>query len=235
MEAIILAGGLGTRLQAAVPDLPKPMAPVAGRPFLSWLLDYLGKRGFHHVILSVGYRHKDIVDYFGCRHGSITLSYALESTPLGTGGAILNALEQAKESQIFIINGDTFLALDYRAMLRHHEATSAQFTMAVRQMNDISRYGRVVTQGTRLVGFEEKSATGAGLINAGVYLFNRTIFSGHKLLKKFSLELDFLPALLDSTYVSIFVTAGYFIDIGIPEDYQRAKLELPAMLTRRAN
>lgn len=230
MEAIILAGGRGTRLQAAVPGLPKPMAPVEGRPFLSWLLDYLGEQGFDHVILSVGYRHKDIIDHFGYRHGSIILNYAVEDTPLGTGGAVLKSLEHTEEGRVFIVNGDTFLALDYPAMLRYHEATGAQFTMSARQVNDVSRYGRVVTQGSRLVSLEEKSSAGMGLINAGVYLLNRTIFSGQKLPKTFSLERDFLPAQLDSTYVSIFVTPGYFIDIGVPEDYQRAQLELPAML-----
>lgn len=231
MEVIILAGGLGTRLQAAVPDLPKPMAPIAGRPFLSWLLDYLGKQGVRHAILSVGYRHNDIIDHFGYCHGSITLSYAVENIPLGTGGAVLNALEYTRKNQVFIVNGDTFLALDYLAMLRHHEATESQFTMAVRQVNDISRYGRVVIQGSRLAGLEEKSAAGSGLINAGVYLFNRNLFSGQKLSKAFSLERDFLPARLGGTFASVFVASGYFIDIGVPEDYQRAKLELPAMLT----
>ena len=230
MEAIILAGGLGTRLQATVPDLPKPLAPIGGRPFLSWLLDYLEKQGISHVILSVGYRHKGIVKHFGCRYGSISLSYAVEDAPLGTGGAVLNALEYTEEGSIFIVNGDTFLAMDYLAMLRYHEATKAQLTMAVRQVNDVSRYGRVITQGQRLVSLEEKSSVGAGLINAGVYLLNRAIFSGQKLPEAFSLERDFLPAQLDRACASFFVTSGYFIDIGVPEDYQRAQLELPAML-----
>lgn len=230
MEVIILAGGLGTRLQNAVPDLPKPLAPIGGRPFLSWLLDYLEKQGVSHAILSVGYRHKDIVKHFGCRYGSISLSYAVEDMPLGTGGAVLNALKYLKEDLIFIVNGDTFLAMDYMAMLQHHEDTKAQITVAVRQVKDVSRYGRVVTQGTSLVSLEEKSPAGSGLINAGVYLLNRAIFSDKKFPESFSLERDFLPAQLDHECASFFVVPGYFIDIGVPDDYQRAQLELPAML-----
>ena len=120
MEAIVLAGGLGTRLRARVGDRPKPMAEVAGRPFLALLLDYLEVQGFTRVVLSVGYRREAISGYFGARSGGIDLHYAVEAEPLGTGGAITHALAESLEDPLWVLNGDTMLHLDYQAMLAAH-------------------------------------------------------------------------------------------------------------------
>jgi len=226
LEGIILAGGLGTRLSDAVPGLPKPMVPVAGRPFLSLLLDYLDGAGFSHVILSVGHLAETIISHFGDRHGHIELEYAVESSPLGTGGAVLHAMARCRDDSFFVINGDTFLALDYTAMQTRHLASGADFTMAARDVADVSRYGRIVLTDGRPSCMEEKSAVGPGLVNAGVYIFERRFFAGLISDTPSSLERDIIAPRLPRVSSGIFATTGYFIDIGIPADYLRAQTEL---------
>lgn len=226
LEGIILAGGLGTRLRDTVPGLPKPMAPVAQRPFLAWLLDYLEGQGFDHIVLSIGYLGRNISEYFGNRHGNINLDYVVEASPLGTGGAMLGASEKCRWNPFFVINGDTFLAQDYSAMHAQHTAAKASFTMAIREVEDVSRYGRIVLKGNKLVSLEEKSAAGPGQVNAGVYLFERSFIADVRLAAPCSLERDIIaPGLLQSN-CQAFTSNGYFIDIGVPSDYQRAQLEL---------
>lgn len=226
LEGIILAGGLGTRLRDTVPGLPKPMAPVGQQPFLAWLLDYLDSQGFDHIVLSIGYLGETITEYFGNRYRNISIDYAMEVSPLGTGGATLGAIGKCRGSPFFVINGDTFLALDYRAMHAQHITSQASFTMAAREVEDVSRYGRIVLDGTKLVSLEEKSAAGPGRANAGVYLFDRSFFADVRLAGPCSLERDIIaPSLLQSN-CRAFTSKGYFIDIGIPADYQRAQIEL---------
>ena len=226
LEGIVLAGGLGTRLRDTVPGLPKPMAPIAGRPFLSCLLDYLGAEGFDHIVLSIGHLGTIISDYFGDRYRNIDISYALESSPLGTGGATLGAMGQCRENPFFVINGDTFLAHDYKAMHARHMAARANFSMAIRDVEDVSRYGRVVLEGDTPVRLEEKSAAGPGWVNAGVYLFDRSFFAGLHFDGPCSLERDIIAPGLSRANSRAFATSGYFIDIGVPADYQRAQVEL---------
>jgi D-glycero-alpha-D-manno-heptose 1-phosphate guanylyltransferase len=226
MEAIVLAGGLGTRLRDTVPGLPKPMAPVAGRPFLCWLLDHLERAGFEHIVLSVGHLAESIIDHFGNRHGRIELEYAVESSPLGTGGAVLHAMAQCRQDSFFVINGDTFLALDYPAMQVAHLASGADFTMAVREVDDVSRYGRIILTNGRPSKMEEKSAVGPGLVNAGVYLFERRYLANIGGGTQCSLEKDIIAPRLARGCSGAFPTTGYFIDIGIPTDFLRAQTEM---------
>lgn len=230
MEAIVLAGGFGTRLRQVVPDLPKPMAPVAGRPFLAFLLEYLETQGIREVILSVGYRHEVIREFFGTQYRSIILRYSIETEPLGTGGGLRQSLELAPASPLFVINGDTFLKMDYQDMMRAHEASAAAITLALRQVEDTSRYGAVEIQNDRIVRFIEKGDGGPGWINSGVYLLPADLFRPYDLPKVFSLEDDFLYPFIEQLQPAAYCASDYFIDIGSPEEYQRAQEELPKQM-----
>ena len=177
MEAIILAGGFGTRLQHVVSDVPKPMAPVAGRPFLEYLLDRLASCHFDHVVLSTGYMHDKIEQHFGQAYRGIALSYAHESSPLGTGGGIRNALEQCHEETVTVLNGDTLFEVDFSSLAAFHRSHGGDLTIVLRQVGDTSRYGSVsVDAAGRIVSFAEKGeAKGAGLINGGIYALNKRL------------------------------------------------------------
>ena len=225
--AIVLAGGFGTRLQSVVRDLPKPMAEVAGRPFLTYVLDELAAHGFSQAILSTGYMHECIEDYFGGRYGSLSISYAREVEPLGTGGGIWNAMQQSAVEYTFVCNGDTLFRADWDALERlvlQHDAPA----LALRRVDDVSRYGCVEVSGEgRILHFAEKGgAAGAGYINAGVSLLPRSLFAGYRVGERFSFEKDILEKRVPVQPVYADVSDGYFIDIGIPEDYMRAQKEL---------
>jgi D-glycero-alpha-D-manno-heptose 1-phosphate guanylyltransferase len=222
-QAIILAGGLGTRLRAVVPDLPKPLAPVAGRPFLAWVLDALAAHGFESVTLSVGYRHELITAAIGQTWQGMAVRYAIEDEPLGTGGAIRHALAHTDAAQIYVLNGDTFLDLDYAAMLHAHQEASAQISIAAVPVEDIGRYGGLGLEGGCVSAFLEKGGRGVGLINGGTYLISRNLFDTFSLPPRFSFEADILQAHVKTLAPRAFATDGLFIDMGIPEDYARAQ------------
>ena len=223
-EAIVLAGGLGTRLRSVVPDLPKPMAPVAGRPFLELLLGSLEARGFGHVVLSLGYKAGLIVDHFGERFGGITLKYAVESAPLGTGGALRQSLSLCVADHVFVFNGDTFLDLDF-ALLEAQWQRHRHPIIVGRQVEDTQRYGRLSVDGGRVTRIES-GVSGPGLINAGCYVLPADILASGPALERFSFETEFLAGAVTHSHFEIVVSGGHFIDIGIPEDYLRAQTEL---------
>src|SRR6516225_9536214 len=191
MEAIILAGGLGTRLAERIQGIPKSMAPVGGRPFLEILLNQLEHCGCSRVVLSVGYLREIIQSHFGESYGRMQVTYAVEETPLGTGGAIRRALSIVSEDAALVLNGDTFLDADYAAMMWCHREFAAAMTMAVTRQLNIERYGGVIVKDSRVAGFEEKVHRGPGWINAGVYVLNRNISWPEGLGEKFSFEKDF--------------------------------------------
>jgi D-glycero-alpha-D-manno-heptose 1-phosphate guanylyltransferase len=222
-QAIILAGGLGTRLKSVVPDLPKPMAPVAGRPFLAWVLDRLIDAGFDRAVLAVGYRHEVIRDHFGDDYRGMALRYSIEDTPLGTGGAIRLAADQVTALPVFVLNGDTYLELDYGAMLAAHRQSRASLSVAVCRVSDVSRYGALEFEGDHIHGFLEKGRAGPGFINAGVYLFSSEILRQIPVGVSFSFEQQLLVPHVGELRPLAFLTAGRFIDIGIPEDFERAQ------------
>jgi D-glycero-alpha-D-manno-heptose 1-phosphate guanylyltransferase len=226
VEAIVLAGGLGTRLAARLSGVPKPMAPVAGRPFLEILLNQLADAGCGRVLLSVGHLGAVIQDYFGASFRNMEVDYAVEESPLGTGGAIRLALVQTTEKAVLVLNGDTFLDADYDAMMRFHADAGATLTMAVARQADISRYGGVVVKAGRVVSFEEKGRTGPGWINAGAYVLQRDIAWPAHLPEKFSFERDFLAPEIDRIRPAAYEVEGFFLDIGVPEDLDRAQTEL---------
>ena len=223
MEAIVLAGGLGTRLRSVVADLPKAMAPVAGRPFLEHLLDLLVEAGFESAILAVGYRSEAIRGHFGERYRDMPLTYSIENHPLGTGGAIRLALRSATARDVFVVNGDTLADVDFRSMLEAHRSAVAAMTIAVHEVPDTARYGSLVLDGDRIQGFREKGRHGPGWINAGVYVVPRSLFEHARPPDAFSFESDFLVPSIDSLKPLAFPTRGLFIDIGVPDDYTRAQ------------
>jgi D-glycero-alpha-D-manno-heptose 1-phosphate guanylyltransferase len=230
MKAIILVGGFGTRLQSVISDVPKPMAPIADQPFLAYLLLYLKKRGITHVIFSVHYLREQIVSFFGSDFHGMRIDYVVESEPLGTGGAMVHSLSFIEATEpVFVLNGDTFVKLDYRAMYADHIARHSRLTFALREVADCSRYGKVVTDDQHIISFQEKGAAGRGYINAGVYLMNPDLFNAFTLPAKFSFEADFIFPYLSALRPRYFQAKDYFIDIGIPDDYARAQRELPLM------
>jgi len=223
MEAIILAGGFGTRLKSVVTDLPKAMAPIRGRPFLALLLDALADAGFASVILAVGYKSEAIREHFGERYRSLRLNYSVEKTALGTGGAIRLALEQVSDSPVFVLNGDTYLQLDFRAMREAHLAADAPLTVAVKPVADTGRYGALDVERGHIRRIAEKGRTGPGLINAGVYLLNARLLARYPLPQAFSFESDFLMTQVEELRPLAFTAGGIFIDIGVPDDYALAQ------------
>ncbi len=227
-ECIVLAGGMGTRLKPVVSDLPKPMAEVAGKPFLDYIFQYLFKHGVCKTILSVGYKHETILDKYGTFYKNIALNYAIEKEPLGTGGGIRLALEQCSSDHVFILNGDTFFDVSLNDMLEAHLKKEADLTIAVKYMEDFERYGCIqFDEKERVTAFKEKQQTKAGFINGGVYIVKKSFLMSLALPSKFSFESNVMEVCFTEAnfYVYTGSSSRYFIDIGIPEDYQKAQIE----------
>ncbi len=222
MTAIILAGGLGTRLRPVISDIPKCMAPIKGIPFLAYILNKLSKNGFNNIIIAVSYLRQYIISYFGNRFNGISISYSIEEEPLGTGGAILKALQLTKEDNIFILNGDTYFDIDYKKLI----INKYDFVLAAKFVSNVSRYGKLIVKDDRVINFGEKGPIQSGLINGGVYFLNKKSILNFNFEKKFSWEKDFLEKYINSVYISYIKYDNFFIDIGIPEDYTKANLLL---------
>lgn len=232
-EAIVLAGGFGTRLRSVVHDLPKPMAPVDGKPFLAYLLDYLAKQGFGHVVLSTGYMHEKIASHFGESHKGMRLSYAVENEPLGTGGGMMNAMQLCEDDEMAVLNGDTLFRVDYAELERCFRTHHADLAVVLRRVDDTSRYGSVsLCHDGRIEAFAEKAAsTGSGLINGGIYMLRRALFAkcGFDKIERFSFEKDLMQPFATRMPFYGLASNAYFIDIGIPKDYSRAQAEFPTL------
>lgn len=229
MQALILCGGLGTRLKEAVPDLPKSMAPIRGKPFLEILLRSLAKKGVRDFVLATGHLSEAIESY--CEGGAcwdVRIRYSREPAPLGTGGAVKLA-EPLLGDRFLVLNGDTFVDLDPAALEAKLDATGAPLVMLLRRVPAPERYGAVVTDGEgRVISFTEKGVKGGSLINAGVYLVRKEALALIEPGKAVSLEKEWMPTLLarraeGAPGIHGVETDGLFIDIGIPEDYRRAQ------------
>ena len=224
MECIVLAGGLGTRLQSVVENVPKCMAPVNGKPFLHYVFDYLEQQGCTRVILSLGYKHEYVLQWLKTEQRSFIVAHVIEATPLGTGGGIQLAMQQAKEDNVFVLNGDTMFRADLKEQEEFHTTKKATTTLALKSMRQFDRYGVVnVDEEGRITSFEEKQYKDEGLINGGVYLINREAFLQKQLPEKFSFEKDYLEAFVSEGNFYGYSSDGYFIDIGIPTDYKQAQ------------
>lgn len=214
MQAIVLAGGLGTRLRSVVQDLPKPMVPINGKPFLAFVLEYLKKQGITEIILSVSYKYELIQEYFKDEFYGMKLHYNIEKELLGTGGAIKDALKLVK-NEVYVLNGDTLFDIDLKKLI----LSSSKICIALKQMQNFDRYGTVnVDDQGFATSFEEKVFKKRGLINGGVYLLRKNIFDEFNLEEKFSFE-EFLQENYKTLKIQTQIFDDYFIDIGIPEDY----------------
>ena len=234
MRALILAGGFGTRLSAVVKDVPKPMAPVAGRPFLEFVIGRLKTQGIKDIVLLTGHKSDAIEEHFGDgRNFGVSISYSVEREPLGTGGAIKLAAGAFPGDQDFIVlNGDTYFNADCRALMDFHRANKSLLTLSLKYMEDLSRYGSVsVTKDYRVEGFREKinaPSPSGGYINGGVMAMSGSALSHFRGSGILSIEKEVMPGLLETGRIFGLPFGGKFIDIGIPEDYGSAQEKLPA-------
>lgn len=226
-EAIILAGGFGTRLQAVVNDVPKPMAPINDIPFLNYVFDYLKYYQIEHVVLSTGYLADKISEYYKNEFNGIRISYAKEETPLGTGGGIRLALEKCHTKHVLVLNGDSFFDVNLNQYFNQHTSFHSDCSLALRKVSNAARYGTIKLGNGYIKAFKEKdSIEKEGLINGGVYIINRELFLNKtEVLKPFSIEKDFFETRINELNLMGFEYDGYFIDIGIPEDYNKAQID----------
>jgi D-glycero-alpha-D-manno-heptose 1-phosphate guanylyltransferase len=226
-EAIILAGGLGTRLRSAVPDLPKCLAPVNGKPFIAYVTGYLQQQGIQHFIFALGYKSEAfdnfLQEYLPLRNYTLSI----EDEPLGTGGAVQLACKHAKGNDILATNGDTLFKAKLNTLSLFHHQQIAECTLALKPMVDFNRYGVVVLNENGVIeSFKEKQYFNKGLINGGMYILNVQKFKDKQLPVKFSFEKEYLEEYCIAGKFFGIQQDAYFIDIGIPEDYERAQKEL---------
>jgi len=225
LTAIILAGGFGTRLKHVVPDLPKPMAPILGRPFLEYIMDYWINQGVSHFILSVGYQKQVIMSHFSDEYNGASIEYSVENEPLGTGGGLLKASKNLSDS-FLLLNGDTFIEVNLNEMIDFHSNKKSDWTLSIIKLNQTDRYmGIEMNDNGKIISFTSTKDQKFQLANGGVYLINPSILKNKKLNHDIymSLEDELLPE-LSASGGNIFgiECLGKFIDIGVPKDYFRA-------------
>lgn len=220
MEVIVLAGGLGTRIKSVLPDVPKPMAPIHGRPFLEYLLDYLAASGITDAHLAVGYLGYLIKQHFGSTYKDIRLNYSNELSPLGTGGAVVKAAKAIDDEFFMVMNGDSYVDFDLEGLLANFYSHKRNM-ICVSWTADVSRFGKV-TFDERVKSFSEKSQSGGGYINAGIYILNRNIFSGRDDCA-FSLEDHLAKSISQYVFSPYVIIDADFIDIGTVGDLARAE------------
>lgn len=224
-EAIILAGGFGTRLRSVVSDVPKPMAPIDGKPFLHWLLDGLGRHGIKRIVLATGYMADKITNNLGTNYHGIKLAYSLETKPLGTGGALWQALNFCHSKRVFTLNGDTWLNAPLKKV--GESFPEADIVMSVREVSKQERFGGVDLKGDRVIGLTSRAKEQKQvLINAGLYVFKTDLPEHVSMPENFSLENDIF-AHPDNIDIRAYICHGSFLDIGTPEDYKKAQTLIP--------
>jgi NDP-sugar pyrophosphorylase family protein len=224
LTAAILAGGLGTRLRSALDDRPKVLAPVSGRPFLTYLLDMLRAACVRRVVLLTGYKGEQVETALGEYYQGMTLVYSAEASPLGTGGALRAALPQLDSPTILLLNGDSYCGMDLGAFAAFHRRSVADASIALTRVDDAGRFGRVETDAKgRVTAFAEKQpASGPGWINAGVYLLERGLIDEIPLGRPVSLERELLPAWIENKTVYGQRRTRPFLDVGTPESFLTA-------------
>ena len=232
-EAIVLAGGLGTRLQSVVADLPKSLAPIAGRPFLAYLLDYCRLQGIKKFILALGYKTEQIEEFVSSYLPADSFIFSVEDEPLGTGGAIYKACRSVSGEHAIVLNADTYFGVSFFDLAALHENLKDSCTLALKPMKSFDRYGAVeINEDNRVIGFSEKKFHTKGLINGGVYALSVASFLNRSFPSSFSFEKEYLQASFTEENIGGLISDTYFIDIGIPEDFNRAQTELMAMIPK---
>lgn len=230
MEAVVLAGGFGTRLKGCIDNIPKPLAPIDGKPFLCLLLDYLYANGVHRAVISTGYLAEKVEEAIGGRYHGMTVEYSVEDTPLGTGGGIKKALKMCRSNDVVVCNGDSFFDVNLFEMKRLHEKSGCDVTLAAKFIENAHRSGLLEFSQGRLRGFTENGVAPSGYINGGVYFIRRTLLEGVT-EDKFSFEKKILA---NKAYgIGVYESDGYFIDIGIPESYALAQKEKSRLVSSR--
>jgi len=231
-EGIVLAGGLGTRLRAVLPDLPKPLAPVAGKPFLGYLLAYLGREGLKRLVFALGYKAEAIQRWLTSQKWPFELEFVVEKEPLGTGGAIRYAWPRTTNPHVLVINGDTFCPAALAPFYQVHLQKGADVSLVSVSVSPADRYGTLqISPDGRIQAFQEKAPRRSGWINAGLYLISRTWWEKQVWPPAFSWEAYLQEALQRPMPPRLYahqLSDCPFIDIGIPEDYARAQTYLPA-------
>jgi D-glycero-alpha-D-manno-heptose 1-phosphate guanylyltransferase len=226
-EAIILAGGLGTRLRDTVTDLPKSMSPVAGMPFLKHVIRYLLSQGIEKFIFSLGYKHEVIEAFLEKDFPTLNYELSVEEELLGTGGAIFIACKRVTGKHMVVVNGDTIFKIDLQSLFQSHLNFKADCTLALKPMQDFNRYGVAeLNENFQVNKFREKQFYQAGDINGGIYMLNVENFLRLRIPEKFSFETDYLEKFYTEGNIYGVICDNYFIDIGIPEDFQKAQEEL---------
>lgn len=230
MQALILAGGFGTRLKTVVSEVPKPLAPIANKPFLFWLITYLQQQGVTNFIFSLGYLHQQVESFLKEEFPNLNYDCVIEKEPLGTGGAIKLCLEKANsEEDVLIFNGDTFFNLNLKEFITSFQVNDADCSIALTAMENFDRYGSVTIDEKNIIKqFNEKKYCESGFINTGIIIFKKSVYLEKikHLPNNFSFEKDFLEPNMQSLKVTGFIINEYFVDIGIPEDYYKANKEL---------
>ena len=224
-EAIILAGGLGTRLKDAIGDIPKPLAPVNEQPFLHYVFNYLKDHQIEAVVLSVGYKLKMIKKVFGEEYLGIKIKYSVEEEPLGTGGAIGFALNKINSDQCFVLNGDTFFDIDLQALGQFHLSHGSECSLAAKSLKDFDRYGTIEITEDTVQAFNEKMPKQNGIINGGIYCLNKSIRDAFPDADRFSFETEYLEPNASTGKIKAMIFDNYFIDIGVPEDYKQFEID----------
>jgi D-glycero-alpha-D-manno-heptose 1-phosphate guanylyltransferase len=233
IEAIVLAGGFGTRLRTVISDVPKPMAPIDGVPFLTYLLKQIIRNNVTRIILAVGYKAGAIKTSYGSSFDGVPLTYCEEEAPLGTGGAIRKSLTRCLEKNVIVMNGDTFFEVDLPELLSFHVRKSADVTIALKEMHNFDRYGAVECTASTVTSLREKRYVADGYINGGVYSLRRDVFECFSLPKRFSFE-DFIAEQVNDLKVCALPSGGNFIDVGVPEDYLAAQSLLPKWVAHKS-
>ncbi len=234
ITAIILAGGLGTRLRSVVSEVPKCMAPVNGIPFIHFIVWFLKNEGIEHFIFSLGYKHEIITGYLDKTFPQLNKQYSIEQEPLGTGGAIKKALSLVQTDFAVVLNGDTMFNVHIGELVNTHQQKKASCTIALKEMKQFTRYGSVETDtDDRITAFNEKTYCEKGLINGGVYVINKNSLQDKELPESFSFERDYLEKFLASEKIFGVQNEYYFIDIGVPEDYQKFQDDYNLILSKK--
>ncbi len=228
-QAIVLAGGFGTRLQTVLRDVPKPLAPVRGLPFIHYILRWLEESGVQRVIASTGYLADKMEAGFRSYAGNLEMVFLREDSPLGTGGAIYRALHEAGNDGVFVLNGDTYFPADLSQFQREAESLGGPLAIALRRVPDVSRYGAVDLDGGRIVSMNEKGRGGPGLVNAGLYLLPADLWQKIPMPAVFSWETDLMQPQAPFLGAAGVALDAPFLDIGTPQSYAEAETVLPIL------
>lgn len=226
-HAIILAGGRGTRLSTEVPGIPKVLAPVNGKPFLHFVIQNCRSVGITKFTFALGYQHQLVEDYLKQNFSELDIRIVVERSALGTGGAIKAVLKQLTENSLAVFNGDTIFRIRLDSLAAFHHMSGAECTIALKSMVSVSRYGEVkLNKDYSIASFSEKGSDGEGLINGGVYIINKRLFEENNNPEIFSFEDDYLGVRYKERRIYGVKQSGYFIDIGVPDDYKKVQEEL---------